>query len=154
MSGADIRRGREFRAERAQLISSGRQRCCVCLEIKPLVEGFYRNSRCASGHSVYCKTCCSSWQKLHQHRIHLRHVYGIELEEFEAMFEAQGGVCAICGEPPVVGRRLSVDHEHDSDQVRGLLCQKCNAAIGMLGDDPEVIERAAQYIRKARERVS
>jgi hypothetical protein len=46
------------------------------------------------------------------------------------MFQAQGGVCAICNQPPSPGRNLSVDHNHETGEVRGLLCVGCNTGVG------------------------
>lgn len=55
--------------------------------------------------------------------------YGITIEQYDAMFAAQGGVCAICDKPPK-NRRLDVDHDHSTGQVRGLLCAPCNRLVG------------------------
>lgn len=75
--------------------------------------------------------------------------YGITREELDAMIEAQAGRCAICAGPPNgPGSRLHIDHCHDTGRIRGLLCGKCNTAIGLLCDDPERAERAAAYLRK------
>lgn len=75
--------------------------------------------------------------------------YGITMAEFDAMLEQQGGVCAICqGQPNGPGKRFHIDHCHNSSKVRGLLCGKCNTAIGLLGDDPERAESAAAYLRR------
>src|SRR3546814_8498245 len=74
--------------------------------------------------------------------------YGITMSEFEAMLERQGRVCAIChGQPNGPGKRFHVDHCHNSSKVRGLLCGKCNTAIGLLNDDPQLAESAAAYLR-------
>lgn len=80
--------------------------------------------------------------------------YGITLEQYEEMFEKQGGVCALCKKPETTrrnkkaegGERLAVDHCHDTGVVRGLLCFKCNTAIGALGDTQEAAIRAMKYL--------
>lgn len=73
------------------------------------------------------------------------------LETYKAMFAAQGGRCAICGTDKPCGatprKRLCVDHSHVTGEVRGLLCVPCNAGVGMLRDDPAVLDRAAAYLR-------
>ncbi len=60
------------------------------------------------------------------------------------MIEEQGGLCALCYENPAV----QVDHCHKTGAVRGILCLNCNAALGALGDDPEVVHRAIAYLRR------
>ena len=62
----------------------------------------------------------------------LKKKYGITLEQYDEMFEAQGGICAICKESDITGKRLSIDHDHETGKVRGLLCGKCNTRIGVL----------------------
>ena len=54
------------------------------------------------------------------------------LEDYERMFDAQGGVCAICGKPRPEERTLHVDHDHETGEIRGLLCFSCNNALGRL----------------------
>jgi hypothetical protein len=64
-----------------------------------------------------------------QHRVHeLRRRYGITPDDYDAMADAQGGVCAICGLPPRKGT-LDVDHDHATGRVRGLLCRRCNPMV-------------------------
>lgn len=79
----------------------------------------------------------------------LRARYGITLDEYTQMLEEQGGVCAACQEPPLPNRRLSVDHDHSTGAVRGLLCHHCNSALGHLRDDMARIKRLGDYLRKA-----
>ena len=57
-----------------------------------------------------------------------RRQLGLSVEDYDAMLAAQGGVCAICGNPPKT-RRLDVDHDHKTGKVRGLLCHRCNRAL-------------------------
>lgn len=75
----------------------------------------------------------------------LRKKYGITLEQYEAMLESQGG-CAICTAQPAAGGVLDVDHCHDTGRVRGLLCNPCNRAIGLLRHDMALIEKAVAYL--------
>src|SRR5665811_574341 len=68
---------------------------------------------------------------------------------YQELFEQQHGLCAICEGAPTGGHgRLCIDHDHATGQFRGLLCSKCNSAIGLLGDNPVVVDRAAAYLRK------
>ena len=78
----------------------------------------------------------------------LRRVYGLTRQELDALIAKQRGKCAICnGDPNGAGTRLHVDHCHDSKRVRGLLCGKCNTAVGLLDDDPARAEALAKYLR-------
>jgi hypothetical protein len=93
------------------------------------------------------------WEKAVTSRT-LKHYYGITLVEYENLLVAQNGVCAICRQAetstdPKLNRprRLAVDHCHTTGKIRGLLCLACNTAIGKLKDDPQLIERAAAYVR-------
>jgi hypothetical protein len=82
---------------------------------------------------------------------HLYNQYGITASQFEAMAREQGDVCAICGNPPQgrgKGDTLVLDHCHKRGIVRGILCGKCNTAIGLLDDDAEQVALAAAYLRK------
>lgn len=86
------------------------------------------------------------------HRIHrdrgLRHRYGIDIDAYESLLEQQGGVCAICDSPP--GKRpLDVDHDHDTGVVRGLLCPRCNTALGT-AEQPGWLDRTTRYLEISR----
>lgn len=94
-------------------------------------------------------------------RYNLRRDYNMTPEEYDAILEEQGGVCFICEEPPGE-QRLSIDHDHRCCPTvrqrkgggtcgrctRGLLCFRCNRALGGFGDDLARIERAAAYLRR------
>ena len=73
--------------------------------------------------------------------------YGITIETYERLLTEQGGVCAICGGSPQ-DRRLSVDHDHATGLVRGLLCRKCNSAIGYMSDSLDKLQRATRYLER------
>ena len=82
-----------------------------------------------------------------QRRYYLKSLYGITLEEYNEMFIAQNGCCAICGiHQQDITKRLSVDHCHDTQRVRGLLCSNCNSAMGLFMDSIEVLRRAVSYL--------
>ena len=80
--------------------------------------------------------------------------YGITPEEYQKMHDEQDGVCAICKQPETLLhqngniRRLVVDHNHETDEVRALLCTKCNLMVGNSLDNPELLEKAAAYLRE------
>lgn len=73
---------------------------------------------------------------------------GMTLPDYDRVLSLQGGVCAICHEVSPDGRRLSADHNHGTGDSRGLLCVRCNTAIGSLRDDPLLCEAAARYLRE------
>lgn len=73
--------------------------------------------------------------------------YGISLEEFYELQRKQKNVCAICGKPETRGKkRLCVDHNHTTGKVRGLLCSQCNVAIAWMGESPDILIAAIQYL--------
>ena len=93
--------------------------------------------------------------KTYQRTSNLRKNFGIEIEEYEQMLADQNGVCAVCGQPETfihkaTGKpaRLAVDHCHTRGKVRQLLCKSCNNGLGLFKDSPELLEKAAEYLRK------
>ncbi len=78
--------------------------------------------------------------------------YGISLEEFQLLRAAQLDKCAICKQPETAKanngevRALSIDHDHVTGKVRGLLCHKCNMAIGHFEDDVQRLQNTIQYL--------
>jgi hypothetical protein len=83
-------------------------------------------------------------------RAHLLRTYGITDEEYDDRLVVQEGGCAVCGRPPVGKHRLSVDHNHETGEVRGLLCNPCNSALGRFNDDPERLLAAWAYLTAGR----
>jgi hypothetical protein len=76
----------------------------------------------------------------------LRYRYGMTVEQYEAKLAEQGGVCAIC--KGTSKRRLSVDHNHTTGEVRSLLCVRCNAGIGNFLERADLLYSAVQYLEK------
>jgi hypothetical protein len=76
----------------------------------------------------------------------LRHKYGLTDLEYNAMLDRQGNACAICTKPFNGSRTPDVDHDHNTEQVRALLCNPCNVGIDRLCDDPEIARRAYLFL--------
>lgn len=74
--------------------------------------------------------------------------YGLDWDGWGEIFEAQEDKCAGCSAPLREGRGTHVDHCHTSDRVRGLLCSKCNRALGCVGDSVKTLERLVVYLRR------
>jgi len=94
---------------------------------------------------LVCETCKSSSGK----EKFMIKKYGIDFKQYNSMVASQCGVCAICGVEPN-GRPLVVDHCHDTDKVRGLLCDACNIGIGCLRDDLDILASASSYLINSR----
>lgn len=82
----------------------------------------------------------------------LRRRYGIGIEDWNALLEAQDGNCAACGEPEgeESAMRFHLDHCHSTGKVCGIIHSRCNRLAGMAGDDPEIVGRIAEYLRRTR----
>lgn len=74
--------------------------------------------------------------------------YGLSLNEYNELFKKQNGNCAICGKNQSVFKyKLAVDHCHKTNKIRGLLCGKCNTALGSLEDDIIILQKAINYLK-------
>ena len=85
--------------------------------------------------------------KLQARGVWLKVKYDLSNEEYDAMFKAQGGVCAICQKPPKKNY-LAVDHCHDTGRVRALLCVRCNQMVGFVDNDLDGLFKAMEYVEK------
>jgi len=99
------------------------------------VPFFYtRGSRC-----IACASAAS-------HAAAIKKTFGITAKEYDAKLQEQGGRCAICQSRPV-SQRLAVDHNHQTNAVRGLLCKRCNHdLLGAAHDDVAILRRAVAYL--------
>lgn len=157
--------------------------CARCDVIK-LHSDFYRDKSRKDGRENYCKPCSAirkrerykrtpSMRAAQQRadriqrdkvlrergisvaRVRRLKTYGLTPEGFDALLEAQAGVCAICGTNDWWRGAVKdhnqplIDHCHETDTVRGLLCNNCNTMLGHSKDRPEILRAAAQYLEMA-----
>jgi hypothetical protein len=146
------------------------KQCTRCGEMKDITE-FWPKYGKARTISSWCKRCHSVDGVAREQRrkaeseefraqrresaraLRFRKKFGITRADYDQMLAAQGGVCAICGSDERsinqgVERMLAVDHDHNTGKVRGILCERCNRAIGLLKDSPAILRRAANYIEQ------
>ena len=82
----------------------------------------------------------------------LNRCYGVTIQEYNKLVEEQKGLCAICQLPPKGNTPktsvLHIDHDHETNEIRELLCWACNVGLGMLKDNPQLCDKAAAYLRR------
>jgi hypothetical protein len=149
--------------------------CTTCSEMLPL-SSFYKDPNKKDGLYSRCKDCHKAatahyasnnrkvysgasrkWyhaNKLKAKNLHLRRKYGISIEQYLALVDAQGNTCAVCKTPDKTRGQASaehwcVDHNHQTGKVRGLLCHHCNRALGLLNDNVAHLTTAVQYLTNA-----
>lgn len=116
--------------------------CTVCKEIKSLDE-FYNRKASDDGKGYRCKPCDD---------LALRCKYNLEIEEYDMLVQEQNNKCRICDQeviPTISHDKLIVDHNHKTGKVRGLLCHKCNKALGLFKDSITIIQNAIKYLEKS-----
>ena len=121
--------------------------CTKCGETKELTE--FRKDRTIKPDGLvrHCKTCQAGSGDAKKARTRwVRWKYKMSVEDYESLYTAQEGKCAICGSNG--DTVLYIDHCHTSNKVRGLLCQPCNSGIGMFKDDPTLLSAAIQYLKE------
>ena len=127
--------------------------------------------KCWSDYSVakkrrsVCKVCQAARDKERYSQIgktgltvgnekYILRLYGVTSEQFQTMWESQGGKCAICDRLLKNLSKLDkphIDHCHESGQVRGILCHSCNTLLGHAKDNPEILQAAIIYLRSDNE---
>jgi hypothetical protein len=116
--------------------------CTKCNIEKPIGE-FYQNTRYRDGYNGWCKGCIS---RITTDRYREK-ASGVTREQYESMFTKQGGACALCGEhQETLKKELNVDHNHETGEVRALLCARCNMGLGCFGDNSSRLREAAEYL--------
>ena len=124
--------------------------CKSCSSIKSKKHQMSRNPNYKNHQSIVGLKAKDNYQK-YRRAIHLRRLYKITLEQYDAMFESRKGLCDICHqqETHLLHNKvisLAVDHNHTNGKIRGLLCHDCNIAIGYFKDDVERIRSAARFL--------
>lgn len=140
--------------------------CSTCKKVKTLSD-FYKYPKSRStrgdGYQRRCKECILNYNKKFQNTTEYKekiwankitYRYGITSTEYQERCEEQSNRCAICFKTPEESKgrsktKLVVDHCHETNKVRGLLCSACNSALGLLGDDVSVLEAAVNYIKSS-----
>jgi len=120
--------------------------CGRCKKEQPINQ-FCKNKGSADGLNFHCKVCIKETA--------LKRKYAMTADVYWNLFDQQKGKCAICGvHEKTLGNRsdrpkvLAVDHCHESGEIRGLLCGKCNMGIGLLGDTLQDLINAVRYLEK------
>jgi len=137
--------------------------CTKCKEEKHLSE-FSKDRAKKSGRTSQCKKCKNDYMKLFRKnnpelckkylkKSTLKMIFGLSLQEYNKILSSQNYRCAICGKKEkrkLNGKicSLSVDHDHKTGKIRGLLCNDCNNGIGRMKDDISLLENAISYLRR------
>ena len=139
--------------------------CGRCKKELPVKSFAPCTSRCRDGYSVqsYCKACANEYRKKRRvthgdiyrrtnRRSNMRRKYGLEQEQYELLHKDYK-YCMICGkqETEVEAQtksiqRLSIDHDHTTGKIRGLLCGKCNRALGLADESTEILKAMIHYL--------
>lgn len=118
-------------------------------------QSYYRHIEKRKSYSVNYRLENPEKEKIRHRRYHeknkekersanLQRSYGISLEKYNEIYNKQNGKCLLCGKHKNV---LQVDHSHTDGKVRGLICGKCNRAIGLIDDSPTLAEKIASYLK-------
>jgi len=131
------------------------KKCSKCREILPIDHFGMREdlkrplSRCRSCQLEANKEYAKNNPDASRHR-NLKYKYGVTKEDYDRMFKEQNGVCGICkqAETSIRSLYLSIDHNHETGKVRGLLCRNCNSALGKLKDSIERMKAMIEWMEK------
>ena len=116
----------------------GMRKCAKCERNR--AERFYSSSR-----GRVCATCRRTRSRAHSRNRRILETYGLTEAEYDALFAAQDGACAICKGTRT--QKLSVDHCHRTGAIRGLLCRLCNGRLLTAArDSPVILRTAADYL--------
>ena len=124
--------------------------CIACEELKNDDE-ICRDGMCRS-----CWKFVSNPQRTPrgQRAVNIKYSFGLKYRDYSSMYAHQDGKCMICRSPLAKYKghgdspTACVDHDHETGQVRGLLCRKCNTGIGCFNDSPDLMDSAIEYLLK------
>jgi hypothetical protein len=110
----------------------------------------------ARQNQAWCNPCHTEYERRRrtyesERNQNLKKKFGITSDQYDEMHSRQSGVCLICSQPETSMRKdrlrkLSVDHDHATGKIRGLLCSECNIGIGKFKDSPDLLRKAASYL--------
>lgn len=87
--------------------------------------------------------------QLTRRKAQLKFLYGLSLEQYTILFNKQSGLCKICNRhQSVLKSKLCIDHDHVTNQIRGLLCKRCNSVLGLMEDNSKILLASANYLEK------
>lgn len=133
--------------------------CRKCKETKSK-DQYTKANWSKDGLNTVCKTCynlyINTWTSNKKEYVkrkardnHIKRTYGVTPEEYDTLLTQQKGCCAICGEHHSnLKRTLYVDHNHSTNEIRGLLCQHCNSLLGFSKDNINTIQNALIYLER------
>ena len=137
------------------MTESGRKKCPMCGEDKPLSNFGRRFGRKKHLWKAYCRPCSakyeSEWRRKsarYRRAASTRQRRGFTPEQAAELLRAQGNVCGICAAPSPGKKDWHADHDHRTGKIRGMLCGNCNRGIGYLRDDPRILQEAIDYLRR------
>lgn len=138
---------RDFRDKFADL---GITLVCITCNNEKLINKFPVDNRRPLGVTAVCLDCVNEQRRKVRtpdivRNDNLWQQHGITTEDYNRMYVAQEGKCGICKKH---FERMHVDHCHETNRIRELLCGNCNLGIGNLQDDAEIIQNALEYIKK------
>jgi hypothetical protein len=136
-------------------------KCNKCKVTKPKSE-FFKESKFTRGYRYSCKDCEKPMRDLYKNKPEnkiratktrrswaRKTKYNFPQELYDERLDNQGGVCAICSTDSPGGRgQFHADHDHQTNQPRGVLCHNCNVALGNFKDSPELLQKAIVYLSK------
>jgi len=137
------------------------KQCARCKEIKNISE-YHKSSRNVDGLKCYCKKCRKElsvekgWTRKSNNKrtpmdnfvFKLKNLYGVTYEDFLKLLDEQNNKCLICNKHIERGRGLHIDHNHETGEIRGLLCDKCNVGLGSFKDSPYLLKKAIGYLQE------
>jgi len=133
---------------------------CPKCKKKLVIEEFHKNKSQSNGLQSYCKSCTNKYSRKHYNNNKLKNVrkrlkkFNLTLEEYDKMFGEQNEVCYICGQSETSTskygsiNRLAVDHNHQNNKLRKLLCRRCNTILGLAGDNVNLFIKMISYIQE------
>lgn len=127
---------------------------CLTCRCEKEESQFPRSRARRDGLYPYCKVCSANRARKYRlenpeakKRADYKGSTGISLEQYSRKLLEQKGGCAICNQPES-GRRLHVDHDHDTGEIRSLLCNRCNRGLGFFLDRADLTDKATDYLRR------